>query len=491
MAENNSFGNRLCEKQLLLPFNTACRQEVAAAGNRNGTSLNNAGNNGYYWSGSLNENNSNNAWNLNVNDNGNHNMNNNNRKYGQSVRPVKEIARLASDSSHKRYKLSKEQLLLDLFRAYKDARRHKRKKIKQVEFEIDMEKHLIDLRNELWNRIYKPRASMCFIIREPKKREIFAAGFKDRIVHHLYFNYVAPIFDRTFIVDSYSCRKGKGTHYGVKRLVSHIRSCSDNYKKNCYVLKCDIKGYFMNIHRQRLLDICNECLDKMACHKSNEKGKNWSERVDFEFVKYLGAAIIQNNPVKNCILKGRKSDWDGLPMSKSLFKTRKGCGLPIGNLTSQLFSNVYMNIYDQFVKRQCGRHYYGRYVDDSYIVGNSKAELRNLIEILKTELKDKLGLELHPDKTSIKKIDYGIDFLGVYVKPYREYVRNSTKKRIMSAINRLSGGVGKMIEHSVNSYLGIMGHYKSYNLRRKIFCSRKYIVDNGMFDSSLKTYRVF
>lgn len=491
LAENNSIGNRLCEKQLLLPFNTACCQEVPAAGNRNGTSINNAGNNGYYWSGSLNESNSNNAWNLNINSDGNHNENNNNRNYGLSVRPEREIAHPVLGSSIKKYRLTKEQLLVDLFRAYKDARKHKRKKIKQVEFEMDMENRLIDLRNELWEKTYTPGASVCFIIREPKKREVFAAEFKDRIVHHLYYNYVSPVFERTFITDSYSCRKGKGTHYGVKRLVSHIRSCSDNYRKNCYVLKCDIKGYFMNIDRKRLLRICNESLDEMAFHQSEVKGKKWVETVDFEFVKYLGEVIILNDPVKNCMMKGSETDWDGLPESKSLFKTAKGCGLPIGNLTSQLFSNVYMNVFDQFVKRQCGQSHYGRYVDDAFIVGENKSELRNLIEILKTALKDKLGLKLHPDKTSIKKVEYGVEFLGVYVKPYREYVRNSTIIRIKNAVNGLMGADCGKIEHSVNSYLGIMGHCKSYNLRRRIFCSNSVISGNGNFDKSLKTYRIF
>lgn len=489
LAENNSIGNRLCEKQLSLPFSTACHQEGFAVGYRNGTSLNNAGSNGYYWSGSLNENNSNNAWNLNINSNGNHDVNNNNRNNGQSVRPEIEISRSAPGSSCKQYKLTKEQLLVDLFRAYKDARKHKRKKRKQIEFEMDLETHLIDLRNELWERTYTPGASMCFIIREPKKREIFAAQFRDRIVHHLYFNYASPMFERTFISDSYSCRKGKGTHYGVKRLVSHIRSCSDNYRKKCYVLKCDIKGYFMNINRRKLLNICNDCLEKMTLHKSSVAWKKWEEIVDFEFVKYLGAVIIMNDPVKNCILNGNESDWEGLPESKSLFKTAKGSGLPIGNLTSQLFSNVYMNVFDQFVKRQCGQLHYGRYVDDVYIVGESKTELRNLIGVLKIALKNKLNLKLHPDKTLIKNVKYGVEFLGVYVKPYREYVRNSTKKRIMSAMNRLSGFVDKRMEYSVNSYLGIMSHYKSYKLRQKIFCCNDVIVNNGDFDTSLRIYK--
>lgn len=490
LAENNSIGGKLDGEQLLLPFNTACHHELPAAGNRNGTSLNNDGSNGNYWSASLNEdNNGNNAWNLNFN-NGNYNSNNNyNRNNGLTVRPV-EIANAATSPSITPYRLTREQLLVDLFTAYKDARRHKRKTMKQVEFEMDMERKLVELRDELWNRRYVPGASVCFVINDPKKREIFAAEFRDRIVHHLYYNYTSPIFERTFIADSYSCRKGRGTHYGVRRLVSHIRSCSDNYKYKCYVLKCDIKGYFMNIDRDRLLRICDATLGKMSCHMSGRKGLRWIEVVDYDFVGYLGRVIILNDPVENCIIKGREDDWKDLPHSKSLFKTSKGCGLPIGNLTSQLFSNVYMNVFDQFVKRICRQRHYGRYVDDAYVVSREKWRLRELAGVFDRFLRSTLGLRLHPHKTMIKNAEYGIEFLGVYVKPFREYVRNGTKCRVMSAVKRIGGVYGKRLECSVNSYLGILAHYKSYSLRKMIFCRNGSLLSRGAFDISLTKFKI-
>ncbi len=484
LAENKSFGNKLCSQQLLLSFNTACRQEVPAAGNRNGTSLNNQGSNGNYWSGTLNENNSNNAWNLNFN-NGNHNLNNNNRNNGFTVRPVEEIAQLDTVSVANEYKLSKLQLLVDLFRAYKDARKHKRKTIKQVEFEMNMEQNLVELRDKLWNRTYKPGRSVCFIICEPKKREIFAAEFRDRIVHHLYYNYTYELFERIFITDSYSCRKNKGTHFGVRRLEHHIRSCSENYKNKVYILKCDIKGYFMNIDRKKLLKICENSLNRMACHKSDVRGKKWIERIDYDFIKYLGREIILNDPVENCIVKGRQTDWDDLPASKSLFKTAKGSGLPIGNLTSQLFSNVYMNAFDQFIKRQCREKYYGRYVDDAYVVSRDKTELRYIISVANEYLYRVLGLKLHPDKTYIRRAGYGFEFLGVYVKPFRVYIRNSTKKRIANAISNLKYKKDINISHVVNSYLGILSHYKSYKIRKEIFADNLFLNKYGSLDSSL------
>ena len=484
MAENKSSGNKPCTQQLLLPFSTACRQEASAAGNRNGTSLNNAGSNGNYWSGTLNEDNSNNAWKLNFNS-GNHNLNNNNRYNGFTVRPVEEIAQSGSVSVDKVYRLSKLQLLVDLFRAYKDARKHKRKTVKQVEFEMDMEQNLVELRDELWNRTYKPGRSVCFIICEPKKREIFAAEFRDRIVHHLYYNYTCELFERTFIADSYSCRRNKGTHYGIRRLVHHIRSCSGNYKNKAYILKCDIKGYFMNIDRRKLLKICENTLDRMACHKSDAGGKKWVEIIDYDFIKYLGREIILNDPVENCIVKGRQTDWDDLPASKSLFKTAKGSGLPIGNLTSQLFSNVYMNLFDQYIKRQCRERHYGRYVDDAYIVSCNKAGLRHIIDVADEYVYKVLGLKLHPDKTYIKRADYGFEFLGVYVKPYRVYIRNSTKKRIANAISSLKYREDVNIPHVVNSYLGILSHCRSYGIRSGIFADNRFLNGYGSFDGLL------
>lgn len=483
-AGNNSTGGEPCGEQLSLPFNTACCRELPAAGYRNGSSLNNAGSNGNYWTGTLNSGNSNNAYELNFNsDNHNVNNNNNNNRYnGQSVRPVREITDTAPAPSSKPYRITKERLLLDLLRAYKDARRRKRGRRPQIEFELEMERRLVDLRDEIWERRYRPGRSACFVIDDPKKREIFAAGFRDRVVHHLYYNYTSPLYERVFIADSYSCRKGKGTHYGVNRLAHHVRSCSDNYRYVCYVLKCDIRGYFMNIDRRRLLEISEATLDKMASHQSDEPGKRWIEKIDYELVKYLGEVIILNNPVDNCAIKGRADDWAGLPASKSLFASGENRGLPIGNLTSQLFSNVYMNLLDQYVKRECGRAHYGRYVDDVYVVGRDKGELGCLRRSIGEFLERELGLELHPDKTSVINAAQGVGFLGVYVKPYRNYVENATKRRMSRKIRRLGPGRGVNVVHSVNSYLGILRHVKSYGLRRRLFGGNRYLSQVGTFD---------
>ncbi len=146
----------------------------------------------------------------------------------------------------------KKNILRDLFKAYYGSRKNKRHTISQLKFEIEYEKRLIDLSKELSQESYSINRSICFISFKPLKREIFAADFRDRIIHHFVYNHINPIFERYFINDSYSCRKGKGTSYGVKRLNHFIRSCSDNYSKNCYVLKLDIKGYFMSIDKNIL-----------------------------------------------------------------------------------------------------------------------------------------------------------------------------------------------------------------------------------------------
>lgn len=423
---------------------------VPAAGYRNGDSLNNVGNNGNYWSSSLNSNNTSNARNLNFNDSNINTNNNNNRYYGRSVRPVTEFIMLSSAPS---FRISKPQLLLDLYVAYKDARRHKRNRIYQLEFECNLESELVRLRDLIWSRKYSPGPSTCFIIHDPKMREVFAAEFRDRVVHHLLYNYIAPFLESGFIEDSYSCIKGRGTHYGIARLKDKLSSISGGYSRSCYVLKLDIAGYFMHIDRGKLLGICLSSLEPFR------------DRLDFPLVEYLLRAIILDVPTKHCIRRGAIEDWVDLPLSKSLFHSPFGCGLPIGNLTSQLFSNVYLNQFDQYMVSTAGSGRYGRYVDDSYIVGNSKRELRSYVKCAQVYLNENLGLSLSRNKVAIYSAYRGVEFLGAYLKPFRQYVSSRTLKRMENKIR----GIGKLEPVkfccSVNSFLGITSHYRAYNIR--------------------------
>lgn len=405
------------------------------------------------------------------------------------MRPVSEFVPLMN--SLFLFHLSPGQLLADLYKAYKDARRHKRKRFYQLQFELDFEFELVSLRDELLTRTYIPSASTCFIINEPKKREVFAAEFRDRIVHHLYYNYASPLFERLFIADSYSCRKNKGTHYGIKRLQHHIRSVSENYARRCYVMRIDILGYFMHISRDRLLDICLKNLVKMARRESDVAGKTWCEKLDYELLFYLSDVIIRNNPLENCKMKGAASDWRGLPRSKSLFHSDEGCGLPIGNLTSQLFSNVYMNEFDCFVKRSFPQFAYGRYVDDAFFVSPSKSALRDIIPLLNAFLSSSLNLELHKNKLFIMDIRYGVEFLGGFSKPYRCYMANRSLARVRGKIYALNNVKDVfLLRASINSFLGILSHYATFRIRKELFAHLECANRCGVFNRRFMKFKL-
>lgn len=363
--------------------------------------------------------------------------------------------------------IDRDKITLDLFQAYFDARKNKRNTINALAFEKHLEANLFALANEIIERKYTPKPSICFVVDKPVKREIFAADFRDRVIHHFIFNYISPIFEKTFINDSYSCRKGKGTHYGIKRIDHFIRSCSNNYSKDCYILKLDIKGYFMAMNKTLLFDkVKNELV----------RNKN---KVDFDLklVLYLIEKTIFNDPKENCIIKGKKEDWSGLPQTKSLFHSQPNCGLPIGNLTSQLFGNIYMNEFDHWVKRELHIKHYGRYVDDFVLIHQSKEYLQSVLPTLSTFLLSTLQLTLHPDKIYLQHYIKGVKYLGAVIKPHKTYIANRTKGNFYNAIEKQNQIARNhkptkeeqhAFQSSMNSYLGILKHYKTYKLRKKI-----------------------
>ena len=345
-----------------------------------------------------------------------------------SIRRTTTIARTVNLSVVPKHQSGVEypNLLTDLFTAYYCARKNKRNTSSQVRFERNISGNLMRLYDDIVSGRYRVGRSMCFVIREPVLREVFAASFRDRIVHHLLYNWLMPIFEPTFIYDSYSCREGKGTLFGIKRLEHHIRSCSDNYRRESYVLKLDIEGYFMNISRQRLYDVIESRLIKYS--------SKHSVPFDLPLTLRLLSQVIFNEPTKGCYRKGSIYDWDALPHSKSLFYAREGCGLPIGNLTSQLFSNIYLSALDEYIKRELKCRHYGRYVDDFYIVGNSPYELLALIPLIRNFLASRLGLKLHPRKIHITTARKGVRFLGAVVKLYQRYIYQKSLSRLRSKL---------------------------------------------------------
>ena len=246
--------------------------------------------------------------------------------------------------------------LSELFEAYEGCRKNKRNTMNAIAFEVDYESNLIALCDDINHGTYQPGRSIAFIVNKPVKREIFAADFRDRVVHHLIINKLNPLFEKTFIYDSYACRQERGTHFGIKRLDRFIRQCSHNYTQDCYVLKLDIQGFFMAIDKRVLWAQLQSFIIDQYCF------------ADKDFLLSLCQKIIFNNPTKNCHIKGSQRHWQDLPRDKSLFYSAPDCGLPIGNLTSQIFANFYMNDFDHFIKHGLGVRYYGRYVDD-FVVG--------------------------------------------------------------------------------------------------------------------------
>jgi hypothetical protein len=381
-------------------------------------------------------------------------------------------------------------LYYQLYLSYLEARKNKRNTNNQLAFEIDVETNLYNLATQIHTNTYKPKPAIAFIVYKPVQREIFAADFADRVVHHLLYRCIYQKHINPFLIhDSYSCRKGKGTLYGIKRASYFIRSCTQNYTKDAYVLKLDISGYFMNMNHQilyaKVLDFLKPAINYLG--------------LEYGVIQYLLQQTIFTNVAANCRIKGSKANWQGLPKDKSLFSKPQGYGLPIGNLTSQIFGNVYLNDLDHFIKKELKIKYYGRYVDDMVFVHQDKNVLKNNIPYIQNEL-DKVGLTIHPKKIYLQHNTKGVLFLGHYIKPYRHYISNRTKANFYKAIQKVNilvlqsfkieWATMQQIRVLLNSYLGTLNHAKAYNLIAKAtkrLCS-KFHYFFGFTKTYSKTY---
>ena len=398
-----------------------------------------------------------------------------------------------------------QQLKINLFEAYYEARRNKRNTYNQLKFEICYEQELFKLYEEIANRTYNVGKSIAFIVNKPVMREIFAASFRDRVVHHLVFNYINPIIEPQFINDSYSCRKGKGTLYGIQRANNFMKSITNNYKQDAYILKLDIQGYFMSIYKPLLIEKLRQIVSKEAFDRLILIRTKGNEKVDIDYdtLFYLISEILVNNPVDDCIIKGSISDWKTLPASKSLFKAAPDCGLPIGNLTSQLFSNVYLNDFDHYIRNTLGYPHYGRYVDDFFIMSKSSRDLRATLILIRQYLQDNFLLKIHPKKIVFQHYTKGMNFLGAYIMPYRIYIAHRTKTNFAKKLHYLSTHLKDKtglsfqsivyLRSLINSYLGLLMHYKTYRLRYKLIlnpsaCS---LFRLGFFDGKLSKFFIY
>lgn len=362
-----------------------------------------------------------------------------------------------------------EHLLYQLNLSYLQARKNKRNTHNQLAFELNQETNLHQLTKAITERKYAPKPCIAFIINKPVMREIFAADFTDRVIHHFIYRCIYPIIDRKLIHDTYSCRVGKGTLFGIDRAKGFMRSCSQDFTKDTYFLKLDIEAYFMNMHHDILFE---QVIAMLPQNKKSFLG------ISRETLIYLIRQTIFNNVAENCRIKGSKSDWDGLPPSKSLFNYPSNTGLPIGNLTSQVFGNVYMNDFDHFVKKEMKVKYYGRYVDDMLFVHNDKSFLEDIISQLSHFLLSHFQLKIHPNKIVLKSVIEGIPFLGLIIKPHCTYIGNRTKNNFYQAIQEINKVMAVVpqftwqqlcdIRATLNSYLGCMHHTNSFKLRKSM-----------------------
>ena len=272
--------------------------------------------------------------------------------------------------------------------------------------------NILALHRELATGTYQHVGYHHFKISDPKPRDIHKASVRDRLVHHAMYRKLYPFFDRTFISDSYSCRLGKGTHKAMSRFRAFAYQVSKNNTRTCWVLKCDIKKFFASIDQQVLMKIVGR-------YVPDERVRALVATVVGSFCATPGVAHI---------------------------------GLPLGNLTSQLLVNIYMNELDQFVKHKLKARYYVRYADDFVILSADRNYLLETLSFMKVFLHDTLKLEMHPNKVSISTLASGVDFLGWVHFPDHRVLRTSTKQRMFKAIS------GNSKEETLVSYRGMLGH---------------------------------
>ena len=289
----------------------------------------------------------------------------------------------------------------DIYQAYEDCKRKKKGKRGTKEFSRNALFNCCVIADEINERRYKLRPSECFIVSYPKPREVFCAAFRDRVVQHFVYNELNPIIEKMLIADTCSCRVGKGTDYAIKRIVRKLRQATDNYTKSVTDMKMDLGGFFMSINRQWL---CGLVIEVINFHYF---GKYKS------VLLYLVPIIITSDFTKNAKRLVPIERWDILPKHKSLFGSTTG--LPIGNITSQLFANFALNRIDHYIK---SRHqFYVRYVDDMFLIDESKEKLKETRDTVETMLAEQ-GMRLNRKKTIMQRSEYGISFLGVVAKPH-------------------------------------------------------------------------
>ena len=345
----------------------------------------------------------------------------------------------------------------NIHRQYLLCRRNKRNTLNALRFETRQEQGLLELKEALENRTYRPSRSVCFFATRPKLREIFAADFRDRIVHHILVNHLERIWEPIFIHDSYACRKGKGVHKGVLRLQSFIRKVTANGTHPAFYIQLDIKNYFMSIDKEILFSLI-------------------SRKLRDEDALWLCRLLIFHDCTEQYVFKGDSRLRERINPQKTLFQAPNNKGLPIGNLNSQFFANVYLNSLDQFVKHRLKCRHYLRYCDDFVLLSRDRDELLDWRERIRVHLWGELRLELNDKRERLRPVSNGVDFLGYIVrKDYllvRRRVVNNLKAKLRKyepylitegEISRRYRYDERVLDRLCSVFSSYLGHFKMAN----------------------------
>lgn len=322
----------------------------------------------------------------------------------------------------------------ELVHAYFDCRKHKRNSASALAFELQLERNLVQLHDDLQAGTYRPGQSICFVITHPKPREVWAADFRDRIVHHLFYNRISPRFYARFIVDSCACIPGRGTLYAAQRLESKVRSITQNWSKPAHYLKLDLANFFVSIDKRIVWDLL-------------------SAQIAEPFWLEIARIVLFHDPRQDYIYHGNPQLLELVPAHKRLTSQPAHLGLPIGNLSSQFFANIYLDTLDQFAKHQLHARHYIRYVDDFILLHESPQWLNDAKHHIEQFLDMVLSARINPKKTILQPVDRGIDFVGQVIKPWRRTTRRRTLK---SAIQRVQQTDPANLFETANSYFGLL-----------------------------------
>ncbi|OYO28159.1 reverse transcriptase [Janthinobacterium sp. PC23-8] len=301
-------------------------------------------------------------------------------------------------------------------------------------FEQHLERNLINLFDDLQDGSYQPGQSICFVVTRPKAREVWAADFRDRVVHHLLYNKISPRFYASFIKDTCACIPGRGTMYAAKRLESKIRSVTQNWARPAFYLKCDLANFFVAIDK-----------DVLRGQIAARVSEPWWLR--------LAETILLHDPRENYQLRGAPELLARVPAHKRLVNQPAHLGLPIGNLSSQFFANIYLDALDQHAKHRIGAKHYIRYVDDFLLLHESPQWLGAALASINEFLPRVLHANLNPTKTILQPIARGVDFVGQVIKPWHSRTRRRT---VHEATSRIAGIPAADVFAAANSYFGLL-----------------------------------